>query len=607
MGYTIPGPDYTYVPTGVNVGAEIGKSVGQSFAQGLAAGTKVRRAQQEKAEKLGQLKNKFKNTILLNVDKQIGSFQETVKKNYGASDQLFSQFTAIAEQKGEASLEAQLLMQFGEFDENDQIEFNGEMVSRRQLAGIVTDFNNYTNASMGQIGGLVADAKAFLDPNADATQFVIGDPTNGEQLFNEVFLTNIAGKPNAFGEDAFASRSVTNPSGIENAISSEVKIPTNSSFLKDYREIGGQLPEEGETKKFKYGTLTNKDGYYVFSGELNAAVYGTEEGFDLVQNTEANLDIGEVMKSTGFIDDEHNIKDVNLSQTYLTTTGQKGSDTLEFNDRVVLINNMTGSSAFNDELKAKASTVFRTGSSLDSQAQFMINSGLTTGPDGSNLMEYLKNASQQDKIDYLSSIMASDILENQFKTFDDEMLQGAPTNGTPFLTSRSISKAEADQLNAAGLSNANGQQFEEGQMVYVQRSIKNLGDKEQKELSDYKTARQITMDNASEIDREFSDLRRLQVNQYLQGKIEDLGIPIQPTYNTDGDLTGYAIGKGFDLKIRPGDTPLEVKRKILQAGGLTFKQANDLLEGQTNPSREELNPTFDSLTPTLNRPDLPTG
>ena len=57
MGYTIPGPDYTYVPTGVNVGAEIGKSVGQSFAQGLAAGTKVRRAQQEKAEKLGQLKD----------------------------------------------------------------------------------------------------------------------------------------------------------------------------------------------------------------------------------------------------------------------------------------------------------------------------------------------------------------------------------------------------------------------------------------------------------------------------------------------------------------------------------------------------------------------
>ena len=305
MGYTIPGPDYTYVPTGVNVGAEIGKSVGQGIAQGLAAGAKIRRAQQEKAEKLGQLKNQFKNTILLNVDKQIGSFQETVKKNYGASDQLFSQFTAIAEQKGEASLEAQLLMQFGEFDENDQIDFNGEMVSRRQLAGIVTDFNNYTNASMGQIGGLVADAKAFLDPNSDATQFVIGDPTNGEQLFNEVFLTNIAGKPNAFGEDAFASRGVTNPSGIENAISSEVKIPTNSSFLKDYRETGGQLPEEGETKKFKYGTLTNKDGYYVFSGELNAAVYGSEEGFDLVQNTETNLDIGEVMKSTGFLDDEH--------------------------------------------------------------------------------------------------------------------------------------------------------------------------------------------------------------------------------------------------------------------------------------------------------------
>ena len=480
MGYTIPGPDYTYVPTGINVAAELGKSVGQSFAQAIAAGAKVRRAQQEKAEKLGQLKNQFKNTILLNVDKQIGSFQETVKENYGASDQLFSQFTAIAEQKGEASLEAQLLMQFGEFDENDQIDFNGEMVSRRQLAGIVTDFNNYTNASMSQIGGLVADAKAFLDPNSGATQFVIGDPTNGEQLFNEVFLTNIAGKPNAFGEDAFASRGVTNPSGIENAISSEVKIPTNSSFLKDYKEIGGQLPEEGETKKFKYGTLTNKDGYYVFSGELNAAVYGSE-GFDLVQNTETNLDIGEVMKSTGFIDDEHNIKDVNLSQTYLTTTGQKGSDTLEFNDRVVLINNMTGSSAFTDELKTKAATVFRTGSTLDSQAQFMINNGLTTGPDGSNLMEYLKNASQQDKIDYLSSIMASDILENQFKTFDDKMLQGAPTNGTPFLTSRTISKDEATELNAAGLSNANGQQFEEGQIVYVQRSIKNLGDEEQKE------------------------------------------------------------------------------------------------------------------------------
>ena len=49
MGYTIPGPDYTYVPTGINVAAELGKSVGQSFAQAIAAGAKVRRAHQEKA------------------------------------------------------------------------------------------------------------------------------------------------------------------------------------------------------------------------------------------------------------------------------------------------------------------------------------------------------------------------------------------------------------------------------------------------------------------------------------------------------------------------------------------------------------------------------
>jgi hypothetical protein len=54
MGYTIPGPDYTYVPTGVNVAADLGKSVGQSFAQAIAAGAKVRQAQQEKAEKLGK-------------------------------------------------------------------------------------------------------------------------------------------------------------------------------------------------------------------------------------------------------------------------------------------------------------------------------------------------------------------------------------------------------------------------------------------------------------------------------------------------------------------------------------------------------------------------
>jgi hypothetical protein len=566
MGYTIPGPDYTYVPTGVNVAADLGKSVGQSFAQAIAAGAKVRQAQQEKAEKLGYLKNDFKNKVILNVDKQIGSFQENVKLNYGASDQLFSQFTAIAEQKGEASLEAQLLMQFGEFDENDQIDFNGEMVSRRQLAGIVTDFNNYTEASMSQIGGLVADAKAFLDPNADGTQFVIGDPTNGEQLFNQVFLTNIAGKPNAFGEDAFASRGVTNPSGIENAVSSEVKIPTNSSFLKDYKEIGGQLPEEGETKKFKYGKLSNKDGYYVFTGELNAAVYGSEEGFDLVQNTETNLDIGEVMKSTGFLDEEHNIKDVNLSQTYL------------------LINNMTSSPAFNDELKTKAATVFRTGASLDSQAQFMINSGLTTGPDGSNLMEYLKNASPKDKIDYLSSIMASDVLENQFKTFDDEMLQSAPTNGTPFLTSRTISEKEADQLNKAGLSNANGHQFEEGQMVYVQRSINNLGEKD-KELSDYKTARQRTEANIETINSELSDLSVLEdVDENLRKKIEDLAIPIVPLKDVDGNFTGYGIGKGGAISIRPEDTPLVIKQKILQAAGANLTEAKSILKDQKNPS-----------------------
>jgi hypothetical protein len=122
--------------------------------------------------------------------------------------------------------------------------------------------------------------------------------------------------------------------------------------------------------------------------------------------------------------------------------------------------------------------------------------------------------------------------------------------------------------------------YQQDKGVLVQEPSEDAGT-----LSDYKTARQRIEENVSAIDKEFSELSMLQVNEFLKGKIEDLGFVVEDLETEAGELSKLVVGTGANRKIiRPEDTPLEVKRKLLMAAGATLKEANDMLKGQKNPS-----------------------
>ena len=122
--------------------------------------------------------------------------------------------------------------------------------------------------------------------------------------------------------------------------------------------------------------------------------------------------------------------------------------------------------------------------------------------------------------------------------------------------------------------------YQQDKGVLVQEPSEDAGT-----LSDYKTARQRIEENVSAIDKEFSELSMLQVNEFLKGKIEGLGFVVEDLETQAGELSKLVVGTGANKKIiRPGDTPLEVKRKLLIAAGATLKEANDMLKGQKNPS-----------------------
>ena len=77
---------------------------------------------------------------------------------------------------------------------------------RMQLGKTVSDFKSYSENSLAQMGGMLADADLVLNKD----YVVVGDPMNGEQISNTLALQNINGaNPRSFDPDAKTSRTLT--------------------------------------------------------------------------------------------------------------------------------------------------------------------------------------------------------------------------------------------------------------------------------------------------------------------------------------------------------------------------------------------------------------
>jgi len=274
MGYSIPPGDYSRPPMQINVAAELGRSLGA----GLASMRNRKEKEKADAKREKATQNAFKNNLLINATKAQDTFIANLNKEGYIDDpeddgQLIDQWKMEIKNKGIAAIEARMKMEFDQ-DLSDE--------DRMGFAQTVSDFETYSSGSLEQLGNFVTDAT-----DSTSEGFVVtGNSKNGEQTVNMMTLANIQGNSSMFGPGAVSTRNLQVRNN-QNFVTSTVKIPVDSEYLKGVNTQGGglafdqldQWSQPGGT--IKKETIGDKD-YYVFESEINLSSYGGPGGVDLV-------------------------------------------------------------------------------------------------------------------------------------------------------------------------------------------------------------------------------------------------------------------------------------------------------------------------------------
>jgi hypothetical protein len=379
MGYRIPPPDFVLPPMQINVAAEMGKT----FAAGIDKIAALRREEKQKAQKLENTQNAFKNSLILQQNELKDGYFKSLDKA-GINDdpekenELFDQFQKEVDTKAKAALDARMRMEFGT-DLSDE--------ERMQLGKTVSDFKSYSETSLAQMGGMLADADLVLNND----YVVVGDPMNGEQISNTLALQNINGaNPRSFDPDAKTSRTLTTK-GNQNVVTSTVKIPVSSDYFKRVNKAGGGnganiiLQNGLDSGIIKTENIEGKD-YYVFKSDINVSNYSTKGGMDLVQEKIAKLKSDETLTELGYLQSDGAFNKSYISEKPIITqeveTDLKGNSTgyeKQISYKVIDVGSMVENKAYTDMLAVEYGSIFKdTSRSQAQRQQYLIDIGIPT-------------------------------------------------------------------------------------------------------------------------------------------------------------------------------------------------------------------------------------
>lgn len=394
MGYKIPPPDFTIPPVDYNIGEELGKSFGNMF---LRIGEAIR-AEGVKADKIKKETNKARNTILLNQKKEKTSFNKKLQEkgivdDKNKSDDLFDQFGKEVEFLGEQALEAKLIADFSEFDDDDTTAVTDALkltdeqkklyvkdgrISRSNLLDLVGNFDTYTSMSMEKMGGLLADTKTLLNPVELDKAIVVGNRNTGEQFANTVALTNVGIGGNGSVFDANGNSTATRTlerEGMNNFILSKVTIPGNSDYLKGNITVLQEAEANGNLDK---SIVKNSDGSYTFTSRIPLDGYASEGGMDLVVEKAALMKPGDTLEAAGVYKGNtwsDTLVDLNTVKT-TEDLGNKQTRNTEFN--LIDMSGAKNNPVLTDQINTNYGLIFTTDNYTDEQRdQYLLDLGLT--------------------------------------------------------------------------------------------------------------------------------------------------------------------------------------------------------------------------------------
>lgn len=377
MGYRIPPPDFTLPPMQVNVAAEMGKT----FAAGIDKIAALQRQEKQKAKKLQDTQSAFKNQLILQQNELKNSYFKSLEKA-GINDdpekenELFDQFKLEVDTRAKSALDARMKMEFGT-DLTDE--------ERMALGQIVTDFKSYSETSLAQMGGVLADSDLVLNND----YVVVGDPMNGEQISNTLALQNINGvNPRSFDPDAKTSRTLTTK-GNQNVVTSTVKIPVNSNYFKNVNKAGGGdganiiLQNGVDAGIIKTENIDGKD-YYVFKSDINVSNYSTKGGMDLVQEKVPLLKSDDTLTELGYLQSDGAFAKSYISKDEVVTqeieTDVNGDATgykKQVGYKIIDVGSMVENKAYIDMLNVEYGSIFKDTSRSEAQRQqYLVDIGV---------------------------------------------------------------------------------------------------------------------------------------------------------------------------------------------------------------------------------------
>lgn len=377
MGYRIPPPDFTLPPMQINVAAEMGKTI----AAGLDKAFAIRRQEKEKAQKIKNTQNAFKNGLILQQQELKNEYFKSLEKagiidDPAKENELFDQFKIVVDEKAKASLEARMKMEFGTDIDDEE---------RMKLGQTVTDFKSYTKNSLTQMGGLLADS----DLVNDSDHVVVGDIFNGEQISNTIGLNNINGaNARSFDPNAKSSRTLTIKNN-QNIVTSTVKIPVNSNYFKNVNKVGGgdggdiMLQNGVEAGIIKTENIDGKD-YYVFKTDFNVSNYSTRGGMDLVQSKLATINSDETLMELSMLDSQGAFskgyidpKEVITQEIETDIDGTKTGYIQQVGYKIIDVGSMVESKAYQQMLAVEYGGVFEDTTRTEAQRQkYLLDIGI---------------------------------------------------------------------------------------------------------------------------------------------------------------------------------------------------------------------------------------
>lgn len=495
----------------------VGK-IGETISAGITDYFKAKKIAAEKQNKIDEANNRFLINTELQYDKEISKAASGVK-----DDRVRAELTKIFQDKSAAAMAASAEL---------GINTNLSKQQRQKYRKSITDFQSYMANTKNQINNISTGAQEFNEATID--QIVSGHaPASGDEVSNLIGVVAISGRKTP---------------GIESEVSviandNNSNVLTVNSRIKVGSEVYNKFKESGQLDEYE-----ESDGYVNVKFERDLSKWnGT-----FFQPIMSFSDRNKRFKEIGIVDEKDNLTKDFVFQNITTRT----AGGFQYREQVVDEQSLRSDVAYIDLLKANARGLMS--QDIKQQKQFITGRLKWT----SDTAKAYENATMEQR----EAFLIDQVLRKDLEAMGE---------------SREVT--DEDVKNIPGLKKYIEK---DGQKIPNRIYTKNIGKPT--------AVKPLTLSKTSKLTE--GDYRRLNYKdkvEYLNTRFtpenvtfesalelaNEEGIKVEQIYDKDSEeLVELKLGNTI---INKNDAPEIIKKKLLIAGGVKNKDAEELINEQS--------------------------